>query len=108
MKRKTNHSNNSAYPLLVSFKQICFPSGATLYYGRVSPHEIPSVVRETLLKGKILAGLLRSGGNVYRPELGEGTTGAGTISVEVEDEDNKDSGSASTSCTRKGKSMLTW
>ncbi len=45
---------------------ICFPSGAQLYYGRVSPHEIPNVVEETLLGGRVLAGLLRAGGSVVR------------------------------------------
>jgi (2Fe-2S) ferredoxin len=45
---------------------ICFPSGAQLYYGRVSPHEIEKVVDETILGGKVLAGLLRAGGNVVK------------------------------------------
>jgi (2Fe-2S) ferredoxin len=45
---------------------ICFPSGAQLYYGRVSPHEIEKVVEETILGGQVLAGLLRAGGNVLR------------------------------------------
>ncbi len=45
---------------------ICFPSGAQLYYGRVSPHEVERLVEETILGGKVLAGLLRAGGNVVK------------------------------------------
>lgn len=72
--------------------QICFPSGATLYYGRVSPQEIPAVVKETILGGKILSGLLRSAGNAVRPEL-------------VQAEEGKD---VKVVCQRKGKNLLSW
>ena len=37
-----------------------FPSGAYLSYGRVTPQEIPRVVEETILQGKIVPGLLRN------------------------------------------------
>ncbi|KAJ9107699.1 hypothetical protein QFC21_001159 [Naganishia friedmannii] len=75
---------------------ICFPSGATLYYGRVSPREIPAVVKETLLGGKILSGLLRSAGNAVRPEL-------------VAEHGEEDAGKKiKTVCQRKGKTLLSW
>ncbi|KAJ9115905.1 hypothetical protein QFC22_005048 [Naganishia vaughanmartiniae] len=75
---------------------ICFPSGATLYYGRVSPQEIPAVVKETLLGGKILSGLLRSAGNAVRPDL-------------VAEQGEQDAGKkVKTVCQRKGKTLLTW
>lgn len=40
--------------------QILFPSGAYLSYGRVTPQEIPRVVEDTILEGKIVPGLLRN------------------------------------------------
>ncbi|RSH92993.1 hypothetical protein EHS25_008441 [Saitozyma podzolica] len=43
---------------------ILFPSGAYLSYGRVTPQEIPRVVEETVLRGQIVPGLLRSAGSV--------------------------------------------
>lgn len=77
-------------------RQICFPSGATLYYGRVSPQEIPTVVKETILGGKILTGLLRSAGNALRPDL-------------LDQQQETDSAKAIKGvCQRKGKSLLTW
>ncbi|TXT15934.1 hypothetical protein VHUM_00437 [Vanrija humicola] len=45
---------------------ILFPSGAYLSYGRVTPQEIPRVVEDTILKGKIVPGLLRSAAGVVR------------------------------------------
>ncbi|KAJ9108583.1 hypothetical protein QFC19_002299 [Naganishia cerealis] len=75
---------------------ICFPSGATLYYGRVSPQEIPAVVKETLLGGKILSGLLRSAGNAIRSEL---------IATQGKEDPTKKIQSV---CHRKGKTLLTW
>ena len=76
--------------------QICFPSGATLYYGRVSPQEIPAVVKETILGGKILPGLLRSAGNAVRPDLLN------------EEQETKTSKAVKGVCQRKGKSLLKW
>ncbi|GHJ88293.1 hypothetical protein NliqN6_4695 [Naganishia liquefaciens] len=75
---------------------ICFPSGATLYYGRVSPQEIPAVVKETILGGKILPGLLRSAGNAVRPDLLN------------EEQETKTSKAVKGVCQRKGKSLLKW
>ncbi|KII95795.1 hypothetical protein PLICRDRAFT_64201, partial [Plicaturopsis crispa FD-325 SS-3] len=37
------------------------PRGAGIWYGRVSPHEVPAVVRETVLGGRVLPKLLRGG-----------------------------------------------
>jgi (2Fe-2S) ferredoxin len=71
--------------------QILFPSGATLYYGRVSPNDIPAVVNQTILNGKIVAGLLRGGNNVVRDELRGDLT-------EVPDK----------ICNKKGKTLLEW
>jgi (2Fe-2S) ferredoxin len=71
--------------------QILFPSGATLYYGRVSPNDIPVVVNQTILKGKIVAGLLRGGNNVVRGDLRQGST-------EITDK----------TCAKKGKTLLEW
>jgi len=71
--------------------QILFPSGATLYYGRVSPNDIPAVVNQTILNGKIVAGLLRGGNNVVRDELRNDSTEA-----------------TDKTCTKKGKTLLEW
>jgi hypothetical protein len=60
--------------------QILFPSGAYLSYGRVSPHEIPLIVEETILKGKVVPGLLRNAVGVVaaapRKPLSEDRVGA--------------------------------
>jgi (2Fe-2S) ferredoxin len=53
--------------MLANNTQILFPSGAYLSYGRVTPHEIPRVVEETILQGKVVPGLLRSGTGLARP-----------------------------------------
>lgn len=45
---------------------ILLPSGAYISYGRVTPHEIPRVVEDTILKGKIVPGLLRNAVGVMR------------------------------------------
>ncbi|GMK57732.1 hypothetical protein CspeluHIS016_0405660 [Cutaneotrichosporon spelunceum] len=54
---------------------ILFPSGAYLSYGRVSPHEIPRVVEETILQGKVVPGLIRSGTGLARPGAANKDTG---------------------------------
>ncbi|EIN09917.1 hypothetical protein PUNSTDRAFT_113235 [Punctularia strigosozonata HHB-11173 SS5] len=41
-----------------------FPNGVGVWYGRVTPHDVESLVQETILKGKILAPLLRGGVNL--------------------------------------------
>ncbi|ORY29356.1 Sucrase/ferredoxin-like-domain-containing protein [Naematelia encephala] len=45
---------------------IIFPSGAYLSYGRVTPQEIPRVVEETILHGRVVPGLLRAGTGLQR------------------------------------------
>ncbi|WWC86468.1 uncharacterized protein L201_001345 [Kwoniella dendrophila CBS 6074] len=45
---------------------ILFPSGAYISYGRVTPQEIPRVVEDTILQGKIVPGLLRNAVGVER------------------------------------------
>lgn len=45
---------------------ILFPSGAYISYGRVTPQEIPRVVEDTILMGKIVPGLLRNAVGVTR------------------------------------------
>jgi hypothetical protein len=57
----------------------------------VSPNDIPAVVNQTILKGKIVAGLLRGGNNVVRDELRSSTT-------EMTDK----------TCAKKGKTLLEW
>ncbi|RXK39227.1 hypothetical protein M231_03447 [Tremella mesenterica] len=47
---------------------ILFPSGAYLSYGRVTPQEIPRVVEETILQGKVVPGLLRNAVGVQRED----------------------------------------
>lgn len=52
--------------LIPTDPQILFPSGAYLSYGRITPQEIPRVVEETILQGKVVPGLLRSGSGLAR------------------------------------------
>ncbi|WWC66194.1 uncharacterized protein I206_100095 [Kwoniella pini CBS 10737] len=56
---------------------ILFPSGAYISYGRVTPAEIPRVVEDTILQGKIVPGLLRNAVGVERPGV---KTGKGFLS----------------------------
>lgn len=42
------------------------PNGTGIWYGRVSPHEVPAVVEHTILQGQILPELLRGGVNMER------------------------------------------
>jgi len=46
---------------------INFPSSAGVWYGRVTPHEVPSIIKNTIVSGKVLAPLLRGGVNIARP-----------------------------------------
>ncbi|EJD53719.1 hypothetical protein AURDEDRAFT_80293 [Auricularia subglabra TFB-10046 SS5] len=48
--------------------QIFTPQGVGIYYGRVTPHDVPAVVKNTILEGKVLPELLRGGMNVTRPD----------------------------------------
>jgi hypothetical protein len=57
----------------------------------VSPQDIPVVVKETILGGKVVAGLLRGGNNVVRAEL---------------QEDSKEN--VSQACLKKGRSLWEW
>ena len=41
-------------------------AGTGIWYGRVSPHEVPSVVKHTILEGNVLPSLLRGGVNLNR------------------------------------------
>ncbi|KAF8311138.1 hypothetical protein DL93DRAFT_2061407 [Clavulina sp. PMI_390] len=43
---------------------VCSPRGTNVWYGRVSPKEIPAVVDETIIGGKIISDLLRAAVNV--------------------------------------------
>ncbi|KAG6890948.1 hypothetical protein C0995_000905 [Termitomyces sp. Mi166 len=43
------------------------PQGSSVWYGRVSPHEVESVVINTIIHGLVLAPLLRGGLNISRP-----------------------------------------
>ncbi|OCH92894.1 hypothetical protein OBBRIDRAFT_790751 [Obba rivulosa] len=43
------------------------PQGVSVWYGRVTPHEVPTIVKETILGGKVLPPLLRGGLNLSRP-----------------------------------------
>ncbi|KAJ7185744.1 Sucrase/ferredoxin-like-domain-containing protein [Mycena filopes] len=46
---------------------IHFPNGSSVWYGRLTPHEVESVVVETVEKGLILPPLLRGGVNLSKP-----------------------------------------
>ncbi|KZW04094.1 hypothetical protein EXIGLDRAFT_716103 [Exidia glandulosa HHB12029] len=46
--------------------QIFNPQGAGVYYGRVTPHEVPAIVKSTILDGKLLPQILRGAMNVER------------------------------------------
>lgn len=63
----SNHSANLAKETIrLTNTQILFPSGAYISYGRVTPQEIPRVVEETILKGRVVPGLLRNAVGVVR------------------------------------------
>jgi len=44
------------------------PQGSGVWYGRVTPHEVPAVVKTTICEGKVLPALLRGGVNLTRPQ----------------------------------------
>ncbi|KLO11261.1 hypothetical protein SCHPADRAFT_999075 [Schizopora paradoxa] len=46
---------------------INYPNGAGVWYGRVTPHEVPSIIKNTIIDGKVLPPLLRGGANISRP-----------------------------------------
>ncbi|PIL37050.1 hypothetical protein GSI_00742 [Ganoderma sinense ZZ0214-1] len=43
------------------------PRGVSVWYGRVTPHEVDAIVKETIIGGRILTQLLRGGMNLSRP-----------------------------------------
>ncbi|PPQ95474.1 hypothetical protein CVT26_008502 [Gymnopilus dilepis] len=43
------------------------PSGSGIWYGRVTPHDVDSIVDNTIIKGLILPPLLRGGLNLSKP-----------------------------------------
>ena len=49
------------------FTQIYTPSGSGVWYGRVTPHDVDSIVENTIIKGLVLPPLLRGGLNLSRP-----------------------------------------
>ncbi|KDQ15451.1 hypothetical protein BOTBODRAFT_108799 [Botryobasidium botryosum FD-172 SS1] len=46
---------------------LCFPQGASVWYGKMTPHEVPEVVRQTIVGGKVIPGLLRGGMHLSQP-----------------------------------------
>lgn len=54
--------------LLIDAVQIYMPRGAGVWYGRVSAHEVASIVHTTIIGGRILLPLLRGGVNLARPD----------------------------------------
>lgn len=57
----------------MDFLKINFPQGGSVWYGRVTPHEVDAIVRETILNGKVLPPLLRGGLSLARSQ-GESLT----------------------------------
>ena len=53
--------------ITTSLKQIYFPQGSSVWYGRVTPHEVHAIVQHTILGGKVLPQLLRGGLGIARP-----------------------------------------
>ena len=47
--------------------QIYTPQGSGVWYGRVTTHEVESIVKNTILGGEVLPPLLRGGLNLARP-----------------------------------------
>ncbi|KAF5333400.1 hypothetical protein D9611_002199 [Ephemerocybe angulata] len=43
------------------------PSGSGVWYGRVTPHDVDSIVENTIIKGLVLPPLLRGGMNLSKP-----------------------------------------
>lgn len=48
--------------------QIYTPQGSCVWYGRVSPHEVDSIVINTIIHGLVLPPLLRGGLNISKPK----------------------------------------
>ncbi|KAL4081924.1 Sucrase/ferredoxin-like-domain-containing protein [Scleroderma yunnanense] len=43
------------------------PGGASVWYGRVTPHHVESIVKNTIIGGQVLPAILRGGLNLVRP-----------------------------------------
>ncbi|KIL00394.1 hypothetical protein PAXRUDRAFT_821765 [Paxillus rubicundulus Ve08.2h10] len=43
------------------------PRGASVWYGRVTPHDVQSIVKNTIIAGQVLPPILRGGLNLVRP-----------------------------------------
>jgi len=60
-----------AHPFLVPSAfvatQIYTPAGSGIWYGRVTPHDVDSIVVNTIIDGLVLPPLLRGGVNLSRP-----------------------------------------
>ena len=66
--RCPSHCRNIVHWALIDVAQIYMPQGAGVWYGRVSTHEVASIVHTTILGGRILPPLLRGGVNLARPD----------------------------------------
>jgi len=44
------------------------PQGSAVWYGRVTPHEVTAIVKNTIIDGTVLPPLLRGGLNIMKPE----------------------------------------
>jgi len=60
-------SNNSTAISFFGLLQIYTPSGSGIWYGRVTPHDVDSIVSNTIIDGLVLPPLLRGGVNLTRP-----------------------------------------
>lgn len=47
--------------------QIYNPQGTSVWYGRVTPHDVESIVKKTIIDGQVLPPILRGGMNLARP-----------------------------------------
>ncbi|OCF37662.1 hypothetical protein I316_00789 [Kwoniella heveanensis BCC8398] len=74
---------------------VLFPSGAYISYGRVTPQEIPRVVEDTVLGGKIVPGLLRNAVGVARPTNSGSSANDTGIGAETDSSNRVASGKAS-------------
>ncbi|GJJ07315.1 hypothetical protein Clacol_001516 [Clathrus columnatus] len=73
---KTSHIGGHKYSGNVV---IYTPQGSGVWYGRVSPHEVPAIVKTTICDGKVLPALLRGGVNLSRPKGQESLLSCSTL-----------------------------
>ncbi|KAG9317244.1 Sucrase/ferredoxin-like-domain-containing protein [Chiua virens] len=43
------------------------PQGTSVWYGRITPHDVESIVKNTIMNGQVLPAVLRGGMNLARP-----------------------------------------